>query len=77
MWNGINMTTASSSKDAFLPLYFTLVGSHLNNCVHFGAPHCKKGIGTLEKIQQKTPRCSEAVAHEIKGEAETAGSLQP
>lgn len=71
------MATASRSKDAFLPLCLILVGSHLDNCVHFGAPCCKKGIGTLEKIQQKTPRCSEALAHEIKAEAETAGSLHP
>lgn len=71
------MTTACRSKDAFLPLCLILVGSHLYNCVHFGAPCCTKGIGTLEKIQQKTPRCSEAVANEIKGEAETAGSLHP
>lgn len=51
--------------------------SHLNNCVHFGAPHCTKDIGTLKKIQQKTPKCSEAVSHEIKEEAETAVSLHP
>lgn len=77
MGNSISMSTASRCSDVFLPLYLAFVGPHLESCAQFGAPQCKKSIGTLEQIRQRTPRWSEARTREIQGEAETAGSVHP
>lgn len=59
------MTTASRCRDVFLSLYIALVGPHLEKYGRSGAPQCKKGVGTMEQIQQRTSRWSEAGTHEV------------